>query len=440
MSVISTPLSADKSNLSAEGNSTYFYSEENVDCSSGNCTITAPDVPLGTLICEAFAFYDDCMSVIEIEVGELNYCEDTDGYLNITEQVFEQGNTTGYFAGEWGTYTDSCMDETQVNEFECILAGEQWLVRGTGIPCPDGYFCQEGACILEEFTELDVCSEITETGRYKVVEDIDASDLGICMNIQAEDVVLDCQDHLIQGNNAQLSYAVYAEGFDKFDLRNCIINGFRNGIVLLENKNNRITNTYVENFDVSGLMLTHSDNNTIKDFTAQNGNDVSKGLMMQNSDDGWFENIEARNCSKGIVVMDSYNNTFKDVITEDNAQEGILISNSDNIWYNIRACSNTLFDMFFLEDVLDDFHSAVCDTSEPPGICTTNCSAGKGAGACGVEIEPISILNIDDGFYGGVIKGREYDKGDKNDDNRYGSISAPINSAPSNNNRKTFNP
>ena len=52
----------------------------------------------------------------------------------------------------------------------------------------------------DESIEIDSCQVIDEEGEYKLVNDIESTRDEVCINIQADNINLDCQRHIIDGN------------------------------------------------------------------------------------------------------------------------------------------------------------------------------------------------------------------------------------------------
>ena len=54
------------------------------------------------------------------------------------------------------------------------------------------------------------CTNITQPGTYYLTKDITDSSATYCMNISANNVILDCQGHLIDGTDNSNTYGIYS--------------------------------------------------------------------------------------------------------------------------------------------------------------------------------------------------------------------------------------
>jgi len=112
----------------------------------------------------------------------------------------------------------------------------------------------------ETTPNISYCGVLTShnTTYYLTVDIINPTRLN-CIDIQADNIVLDCQGYVISG--IQKGYGIYMEGRSGNTIRNCVINDFYYGIYLRYSYNNTITqNTLKDN--LRGIRLSRSNNNT----------------------------------------------------------------------------------------------------------------------------------------------------------------------------------
>ena len=109
--------------------------------------------------------------------------------------------------------------------------------------------------------EINECQVIDEEGEYFLNEDIN-TDEQVCIDIQINNVVLDCQNHIIEGNSGdEISIGIRASGDDLRDLtiKNCRINEFEKGIYFENVVNSKIMKNTITNTKDS-YKLEHPDN------------------------------------------------------------------------------------------------------------------------------------------------------------------------------------
>jgi parallel beta-helix repeat protein len=184
-----------------------------------------------------------------------------------------------------------------------------------------------------------------------------------CIDILANNAVLDCNGYSVNGANIDLSYGIYT-AFDNVTVRNCNVNNWRTGIGyvgaergLIENSNvvstksggygiylssiadyNRINNVTINSVGTGssyGLPMSSSDHNNITNSIINSIN--SYGTYILSSTDNYFENITTTSTtSYGMRIYTSHNNTLNNVFLSSYATHALFISvNSiDNIVNN----------------------------------------------------------------------------------------------------------
>src|SRR3989344_5340445 len=84
--------------------------------------------------------------------------------------------------------------------------------------------------------------------------------------IDANDITLDCQGHIIDGNdgnNNRNSNGVYLNNKERVTIINCNIREFGEGIFLRESNSNNIIDNNLHNNFIRGIFLHRSNNNNI---------------------------------------------------------------------------------------------------------------------------------------------------------------------------------
>jgi parallel beta-helix repeat protein len=240
-------------------------------------------------------------------------------------------------------------------------------------------------------TYLTDCAVLDTPGEtYYLTQDIINSTASICMNIQADNIVLDCQGHIIDGTGTVNTYGIYISRSSPTTtnetIKNCVVTDWIYGIYLYYSDSNTLSNItanitfffpydsygihldhsnynilsniiasynswgiyiYNSNYNIlsnittnynergvrgNGIEIYHSDSNTLSNITANYNNLV--GIRIYNSSSSTLSNITVNYNKYGIVITNS-NSTIKNSIIQDNSQFGISIAGSaPNLIYN----------------------------------------------------------------------------------------------------------
>lgn len=193
--------------------------------------------------------------------------------------------------------------------------------------------------------ELNDCQVIDEEGEYFLSEDIDTDEL-ICFDIQASNVVLDCQDNLIEGDldnleedNLKVGIKLFSreeEPITNIVVRNCRLTQWQRaidftnvensmfenlnlnsnsleGINFVDVMNSQITESRFENNGREAISLLRSSNNEITNNNMENNED---GIKIEESNGNFIVNNEILNSDVGIYVQSSSDNEiFQNVIS-----------------------------------------------------------------------------------------------------------------------------
>jgi len=177
----------------------------------------------------------------------------------------------------------------------------------------DGHFAGPNTTEFSETNNITNCVYIEKNYEtYYIIKDILVdSTMEVCLNLSANDIVLDCKNHLINGNN-KAYYPIFAnrssEEITNITLKNCKIRG---GVT---------NNLYFEN----------SDNNFIENVTAKNALN-RYGLEFHNSSNNKIENLTVVNANGYIKFLYSNNNTLTGLDCSGAKENGIfLLSSSYN--------------------------------------------------------------------------------------------------------------
>ena len=171
------------------------------------------------------------------------YAQDT---LNLTEtSSFNFGN---YYTHSSYTCTDSDFDGVCENAFTEINPNENGTVIDQ-FPLSQYYWTPY---IPPPETELTGCIEINDSGDYYLSGDIDATswtgNLGYCLDIENDNINIDCRGNSILGNSNSLWYiGVYINGYENLTVYNCTFDGGAFG--LYSYGSGTSVDSYDNNFD-----------------------------------------------------------------------------------------------------------------------------------------------------------------------------------------------
>jgi parallel beta-helix repeat protein len=192
--------------------------------------------------------------------------------------------------------------------------------------------------------EISTCATLDSAGAtYTLTADIIDSSASTCMDITANNIILDCQGHTIDGVDTGGTYGINiiraSQTNTNITIKNCVVTDWDEGLYLEYSSNNTFTNI-TTNSNTCGLDLYRSSNNIFTNITA-NSNGY-EGFYLYSSSNNTFTNITADSNSEGFYLeSSSNNNTFTNIIATNNDKGFYLYGSSNNIFTNITANSNT---------------------------------------------------------------------------------------------------
>ncbi|RLI94747.1 MAG: hypothetical protein DRO94_02100, partial [Candidatus Altiarchaeales archaeon] len=191
------------------------------------------------------------------------------------------------------------------------------------------------------------CAILVDSGTYYLNDSIINSSIPSCINITANNVVLDCQGNTIDGNETT-SYGIVMSGIvisrdleelTNITIRNCTVTGWGGRAIYLRNADgNTLENLVVESesYLATVIYLLHSDNNSLSNISLSNLSMSENGIKLEESD---------------------YNNLTD--ITIIGSKYGVNIYYSDHtILKNVKVINNTNYDIYYFTKVnFMDCHS-----------------------------------------------------------------------------------
>ena len=177
--------------------------------------------------------------------------------------------------------------------------------------------------------EISGCSDITSSGTYYLTANITNSSTSMCINIEANNVILDCQGNIVDGDDTAY-YGIYV---------------YRDPV---ETTNITIKNCIVTDWNYANICFDHAHGNSVENVTSNSS--PGDGILLYISSWNNLSNITTN--SNGYNGFDIYyfssSNAFSDVIANYNGYEGFYFFNAHaNTLSNITANYNTHYGIAF---------------------------------------------------------------------------------------------
>lgn len=185
--------------------------------------------------------------------------------------------------------------------------------------------------------EIDSCTEITESGRYVLTEDLEASG-GVCLVISADDVLLDGVGHTISnGRGTGVAVGAYSDpGFSNVTVQNLTITNLGAGITQGNTTGGEVRNVTVKQCG-NGLWFDQSHDIDVRENEISNN---GRGIVNTEHSTGnvFRSNTVTDNARGGINIWDTGTDTrlVRNRVT-DNGTNGIVIAEGSN---NCRLTGN----------------------------------------------------------------------------------------------------
>ena len=195
-------------------------------------------------------------------------------------------------------------------------------------------------------TQLSSCAYIGASGTYVLTTDITNSSETACMNITANNVVFDCQGHIIDGIDGGSTYGIYAyrssNEVTNITIKNCNVSDWDDGIHFERADNNTfINNTVISNKNYA-FEIYRSSNNTLINNTVRNNG--WSGIEFYHSSYNTIKgNAALNNSNEGFYIEgDGYESTLINNTAINNSNNGFYLSECDNVTFiNNTANYNT---------------------------------------------------------------------------------------------------
>jgi len=194
--------------------------------------------------------------------------------------------------------------------------------------------------ILVQDPTISGCTNITASGTYVLDTDIINSSTSYCINISANDVILDCQGHTIDGDDsADYGIYVYRPFLDpdpnNITIKNCIVSDWDTANIYFKNVGfNYIINTTSISSPDSGIYIYSSPDNEIVNSTSNNN---LYGIYIYSSSYNKIINLTTNNNLHGIYIYSSLNNEIINSTSSENSYYDFYITVSSD-----AQCNNYL--------------------------------------------------------------------------------------------------
>jgi len=161
------------------------------------------------------------------------------------------------------------------------------------------------------YIEITNCTNITQPGEYRLIQDIYADvNISKCIDIQANNVILDCQGHIIDGKDyiVEGRYGIYVNGYSNITIKNCRVTTWRSTIYIENSSNDTLENIY--EYGVNGIWLSNSNYSILKDIQCSPGD---FGIRLSYSNYNTLTNVDCSPGGAGVELRYSFYNNLTNV-------------------------------------------------------------------------------------------------------------------------------
>ncbi|GAB3034012.1 hypothetical protein GCM10025298_23720 [Natronobiforma cellulositropha] len=264
---------------------------------------------------------DDRWHAVEDDYPVLSY-EDTDPVYGVeitsTNSAIDEGETLEVDATVTNLGSDGGEQSIELRDFDGdeVDTDEVTLESGEDIELRLEWGTEEDEGGLDDVTvasENDTdtravsvgagdvipqCQTIDTAGAYELTDGIETSDE--CIEIEADDVSLDGNDHTISGSGT----GIVVNGHSNVTITNVTLSGLDVGIEMTDIEGATVEHTTVEESDESGLVFESVRDTTIANNTVEKS--ATSGIHLADATDTAIENNTLReNDENGMYVVDS---------------------------------------------------------------------------------------------------------------------------------------
>ena len=177
-------------------------------------------------------------------------------------------------------------------------------------------------------TYISECSLIDKSYETYILKNDIISSTAYCFYITATNVVIDCQNHKIDGKGSGyygIAIISFVPRVTNVTIKNCVVQGWKEGIWVTRSDLNNLQNLSLSSNEF-GIELESSGSNTITNINTYNNKYY--GIILKYSNSNKIENVSSENNDVGIVLWSSDYNQVRNSIIKNNRAFGIDIWSS----------------------------------------------------------------------------------------------------------------
>jgi len=182
------------------------------------------------------------------------------------------------------------------------------------------------------YTEITNCTNITQPGEYRLVNDIITGyDVQLCIDIQSDNVIFDCQGHIISviaGPTIEYYRGIDISGRSNVTIKNCVIKNWGTGIII-DSSSYIILNNITVNVTKRAIYLNGASYSTLSNIVVH---DSSYGPFIFNGSYITISDVVANRCNFGGVEIEYSNSVvLTNIFTNDSSYDGVYVGESTNV-------------------------------------------------------------------------------------------------------------
>ena len=327
--------------------------------------------------------------------------------IGLSGFIFSFDNGTGMLVNDtWSSMTgiENWSNVTKtINSTACLTFRWKVYANDTDNQWTDSniytYTDTTVTCVSDCFI-LDIAGET-----YYLTADIIDSTTGVCFNITADNITLDCQNHLIDGIDGANSYGVYSSRLldtsTNITVKNCVVTDWSDGFYFYDSSNNTVTDSIISSHVSIGIRIYNSSDNTFVNNTIE----LCDGgvLFVDSANHNTFYDNEIRNCGTagiaiGTMIETPYGNLFYNNLLN-NTDNYFSIGTVDvNLWNTTKQSGTRIYSAGtqiggnYYTNSTGNGYSDTCADTDTDGFCD---SIYNLSGSTNVDYLPLSDEWID---------------------------------------------
>lgn len=198
-------------------------------------------------------------------------------------------------------------------------------------------------------THLDSCSEITESGRYVLTDDIESRSES-CIRIEADNVILDGGNHVVDGHEFRenttgvsvtgrnvtvrdltalnWTFGVKYEGARSGTVRNVTTWRTGDGVTISDSPKTRVEGVTATN-GFTGIFVRNSDGSRVSNSVARDTSSV--GMFVADSGNVTVTNASVVRSETGVALLGEQHSEMSDSVVRSTSDAILLVDSHDNV-------------------------------------------------------------------------------------------------------------